>query len=197
VPFDALDAVRREADEVVRREAVDLPPFEVLRLEVEVERAPREVPFLPVDLFVPELARDELLLEDRVVCAIYVSPLLFSPLLASMPAAPIAPAVHWNYPFAEDLNCPPIACSMHALRVSAEHGLTSGSRGSKEIGRDAPAEVSIQQEVPIHPEESLLRRLKEFFNEGSLVLLEEPLQRELQKPVVRVKSFFVSQQVRG
>jgi hypothetical protein len=102
-PFDGVcralrspDDVRREADVVLRRnrEDVELPPFELLGLELDRALLDEpEEPFLLVDLFVLELPLDELLLEDRVVCAIVVSPLL-----ASVPAAPFAPAVHLAYP---------------------------------------------------------------------------------------------------
>jgi hypothetical protein len=84
-PFDdacrapAPDDVRREADVVLRRDREDaeLPLFE--RVRPELDRAflddralldEPEEPFLFVDLFVLELPLDELLLEDRVVCAI-------------------------------------------------------------------------------------------------------------------------------
>jgi hypothetical protein len=118
-----------------------------------------------------------------------------------MPAAPIAPAVHWELPICGRFELPPDR--VFDARIAGKRRTRIDQRFQKEIGRDAPAEVSVevsvqqvQQEVRIHPEEPF-RRFKEFFNEGSLVLLEEPLQRKLQKPVVRVKSFFVSQQVRG
>jgi hypothetical protein len=102
VPFDdacrapAADDVRREADVVLRRDREDgeLPLFE--RVRPELDRAlldEPEEPFLLVDLFVLELPLDELVLEDRVVCAI-----LLSPLLASVPAALFAPAVQCAYP---------------------------------------------------------------------------------------------------
>jgi len=96
-PFDDVwrdappDEVLRDLELVRRREAVELPLFELVRLDElarpEVDRAllPEE-PFLFVDLFVFEPPLDELLLEDRVVCAIVL------PLLASMPAALFAPA---------------------------------------------------------------------------------------------------------
>lgn len=72
-PAPAADDVRREADVVLRRDREDaeLPLFE--RVRPELDRAlldEPEEPFLLVDLFVLELPLDELLLEDRVVCAI-------------------------------------------------------------------------------------------------------------------------------
>jgi hypothetical protein len=56
---------------VRRRDAVDLLPLEPVRFELD--RAFPDEPFLLVDLFVPELPLDELLLEDRVVCAIVIA----------------------------------------------------------------------------------------------------------------------------
>jgi hypothetical protein len=68
------DDLRRDADVVFRRELVELPPFELVRLDEpvrpELERLVADEPFLLVDLFVLEPLLDELLLEDRVVCAI-------------------------------------------------------------------------------------------------------------------------------
>jgi hypothetical protein len=61
---------------VLRRDAVDLRPFELVRRELD--RAFPDEAFLPVDLLVLELALDELLLEDRVVCAIVIAFLDFS-----------------------------------------------------------------------------------------------------------------------
>jgi hypothetical protein len=76
----APDDVRREADVVLRRDREDaeLPLFE--RVRPELDRAlldEPEEPFLLVDLFVLELPLDELLLEDRVVCAICIASLGF------------------------------------------------------------------------------------------------------------------------
>jgi hypothetical protein len=84
-PFDDVcrarvpDDVRREADVVLRRdrEEAELPLFE--RVRPELGRAlldEPEEPFLLVDLFVLE-PLDELLLEDRVVCAILIASLGF------------------------------------------------------------------------------------------------------------------------
>jgi hypothetical protein len=84
-PFDdvcrapAPEDVRREADVVLRRDREDaeLPLFE--RVRPELDRAlldEPEEPFLLVDFFVLE-PLDELLLEDRVVCAIFIASLGF------------------------------------------------------------------------------------------------------------------------
>jgi hypothetical protein len=93
-----LDGVRREADPLLRREDVDLPPFEDVRLEedelvrlVFARALPDEPAFLLVDLFVLE-PLDELLLEDRVVCAIVLASLGF------LAGALFAPTVNLDYP---------------------------------------------------------------------------------------------------
>jgi hypothetical protein len=93
-----LDGVRREADPLLRREDVDLPPFEDVRLEedelvrlVLARALPDEPAFLLVDLFVLE-PLDELLLEDRVVCAIVLASLGF------LAGALFAPTVNLDYP---------------------------------------------------------------------------------------------------
>jgi hypothetical protein len=95
------DDLRRVADVVLRRELVELPLFEVVRFDepdrLELERPVVDEPFRLVDLFVLEPPLDELLLEDRVVCAIVFSPLSLT-CLASVPAALFAPAVHSRLP---------------------------------------------------------------------------------------------------
>jgi hypothetical protein len=81
---------------VRRLDAVVLLAFELLRRVLDLallDRALPDDPLLFVDLFVLEFPRDELLLEDRVVCAI-VSRLSW----LSVPAAPFAPAVRLLYP---------------------------------------------------------------------------------------------------
>jgi hypothetical protein len=93
VPFDPA---RPEADALRRLDAVVLLAFELLRRVLDravLDRALPDDPLLFVDFFVLELPRDELPLEDRVVCAI-VSRLSW----LSVPAAPFAPAVHLHYP---------------------------------------------------------------------------------------------------
>jgi hypothetical protein len=82
-PLDGLllDEVRREAEPLLRREAVVLLLFEPLRFELD--RAFPDEPFLLVDLLVLELLLDDLLLEDRVVWAILIASLVW----ASLPAA--------------------------------------------------------------------------------------------------------------
>lgn len=92
----APDDARRELDVVLRldREDAELPPFELVRLEPDRALLDEpEEPFRLVDLFVLEPPLDELLLEDLVVCAMAIASLL-----ASVPAAPFAPAVHLDYP---------------------------------------------------------------------------------------------------
>ena len=71
------------ADDVVRREVLAPPPFELVRFVLD-EELDLDLPSLFVDLpaFDPVLL--ERLLEELVVCAI-----LIASLLASMPAAPI------------------------------------------------------------------------------------------------------------
>jgi hypothetical protein len=93
VPFGCA---RREADAPRRLDAVVLLAFELLRRVLDravLDRAFPDDPLLFVDLFVLELPRDGLLLEDRVVCAIL-------PRLSwlSVPAALFAPAVYLHYP---------------------------------------------------------------------------------------------------
>jgi hypothetical protein len=88
VPFDAA---RREADALRPLAAVVLLAFELLCRVLDralLDRALPDDPLLFVDLFVLEFPRDELLPEDRVVCAI-ISRLSW----LSVPAAPFAPAV--------------------------------------------------------------------------------------------------------
>src|SRR4029450_2454773 len=92
VPFGCA---RREADALPRLDAV-LLAFELLRRVLDravLDRALPDDPLLFVDFFILELPRDELPLEDRVVCAI-VSRLSW----LSVPAAPFAPAVYLHYP---------------------------------------------------------------------------------------------------
>jgi hypothetical protein len=64
--------VRREPDVLLRRDAVDLPFVEPLRLELD--RAPPAEPFLLFDLVELERLRVDRLLEDRVVWAMGLSP---------------------------------------------------------------------------------------------------------------------------
>jgi hypothetical protein len=71
------------ADDVVRREVLALPPFELVRFVLD-EALDRDVPSLLVDLPALDPVLLERLLEELVVCAI-----LIASLLASMPAAPI------------------------------------------------------------------------------------------------------------
>jgi hypothetical protein len=88
----AADAERRlldveerllPADDVVRREVLAPPPFELVRLVLD-EAFDFDVPSLLVDLPALDPVRLERVLEELVVCAI-----LIASLLASMPAAPI------------------------------------------------------------------------------------------------------------
>jgi hypothetical protein len=71
------------ADDVVRREVLAPPPFELVRLVLD-EALDLDVPSLLVDLPALDPVRLERVLEELVVCAI-----LIASLLASMPAAPI------------------------------------------------------------------------------------------------------------
>jgi hypothetical protein len=89
VPFDCAP---READ-ALRRLDVALFAFELLRWVLDRAVLDRALPDDPLLLFVLELPRDELLLEDRVVCAI-ISRLSW----LSVPAASFAPAVYLHYP---------------------------------------------------------------------------------------------------
>ena len=67
----ATAELRRDPEVVLRRDAVDLRPFEPVRRELD--RAFPDEALLPVDLLVLELVFDVLLLEDRVVCAIVIA----------------------------------------------------------------------------------------------------------------------------
>jgi hypothetical protein len=78
-----VDVLRRDADVVLRRELVELPLFELVRLDeparLELEPPAADEPFRLVVLFVLEPVLDELLLEDRVVCAIFLASLFWLP----------------------------------------------------------------------------------------------------------------------
>jgi hypothetical protein len=71
------------ADDVVRREVLAPPLFELVRLVLD-EALDLDVPFLLFDLPALDPVRLERVLEELVVCAI-----LIASLLASVPAAPI------------------------------------------------------------------------------------------------------------
>jgi hypothetical protein len=112
VPFGCA---RREADAL--RRAVVLLAFELLRRVLDRAVLDRELPDDPllfVDLFAPELPRDELPLEDRFVCAI-ISRLSW----LSVPAAPFAPAVYFHYPLSWGFELPhrELAIELAAPRV--------------------------------------------------------------------------------
>jgi hypothetical protein len=93
------DDVLREVDLVRRRADVELPPFELVRLDEvarpDVDRALPEEPFLFVDLFVLEPPLAELLPEDRVVCAIVLASLGFRASCAFR-AGGFVPTTRWG-----------------------------------------------------------------------------------------------------
>lgn len=67
------------ADEVVRRELLAPPPFELVRLVFVFDEAfDLDVPFLLVDLPALDPVRLERVLEELVVCAILIASLLAS-----------------------------------------------------------------------------------------------------------------------
>jgi hypothetical protein len=95
----APDDVRREADVVLRRDREDaeLPLLERVRPELDRPLDEPEEPFLLVDLFVLELPLDELLLEDRVVCAILIASLGFRASCAFRAGGPLGLPAQVNF----------------------------------------------------------------------------------------------------
>jgi hypothetical protein len=79
----AVERLREAVDRPFEDRVLLRPEFE--RVPPELERVRRDEPLLLDDLFVLELPLEELLLEDRVCCAIFLSPLSC---WASVPGAP-------------------------------------------------------------------------------------------------------------